>query len=242
MLLMGLFLGFTGTGGSGLIIAILVTIFHVPVHTALGTSITAMIFTMISGVYSHIREGNVKLRTGIIFGLIGSIGAYSGTWIARWIPEGTLVWMTGAMLAVCGILIWMKTRMAFTGDMVELPLNSARFWVLALGIGLGCGLISGVFGIGSTPFIQLALLTFLRFPISLVAGTTMLIILPIAVAGALGYSQAGFLDVALLVKVVVGTVVGSYIGAKFTRRLPVAWLRYSMIVLPFVGAALLFLG
>ncbi|MDF2960325.1 MAG: permease [Paenibacillus sp.] len=239
MLLMGLLLGFTGAGGSGVVIALLISLFHIPVHTALGTSIAAMIFTMISGVYSHFREGNVMLRTGLVIGLFGSVGAYAGTWIAQMIDGSSLIWMTAAMLLTCGGLIWLKTRIAFQEDAVELPIRSARFWLFALGVGLGCGLISGIFGIGSTPFIQLALLTFLRLPVPQIAGTTMLIILPIALAGTLGYSQAGFLDVELLIQVVAGTMIGSYIGAKLTRRAPILLLRYSMIVMPVFGAGLL---
>ncbi|RXZ81323.1 sulfite exporter TauE/SafE family protein [Paenibacillaceae bacterium] len=242
MLLMGMLLGFTGAGGSGVIIAVLIAFFDIPIHTALGTSIAAMIFTTISGSISHFREGNVVVRSGIVIGLFGAGGAFGGTKIAQMIAAPSLVWMTATLLAVCGILIWLKTRMRFTGEASELPMRSLRFWVIAVLVGLACGVISGVFGIGATPFIQLALLIFLRLPIHQAAGTTMLIILPIALAGSYGFSQAGFLDLELLVKVVAGTMIGSYIGAKFTVRAPVLVLRYAMIVMPFVGAALLLLS
>lgn len=59
MLLMGVLLGFVGAGGAGFIIAILTLVFHIPIHVALATSLTAMAFTTLSGVVSHYTEGNV---------------------------------------------------------------------------------------------------------------------------------------------------------------------------------------
>ncbi len=76
MFLMGILLGFTGTGGSGFIIGLLIAFFNIPVHTALGTSIAAMVFTTLSGSISHFREGNTKLRTGIWISIYGGIGAF----------------------------------------------------------------------------------------------------------------------------------------------------------------------
>ena len=70
MLVMGILLGFVGAGGAGFIIAILTLVFHIPIHVALATSLTAMAFTTLSGVVSHYREGNVAL---IIGGIVGDL-------------------------------------------------------------------------------------------------------------------------------------------------------------------------
>lgn len=56
MFLMGILLGFIGAGGSGFIIALLTVVFGVPIQTALGTSLAAMVFTTMSGAYSHYRQ------------------------------------------------------------------------------------------------------------------------------------------------------------------------------------------
>src|SRR5699024_5959387 len=97
--------------------------------------------------------------------------------------------------------------------------KTMRFWVAALGVGLVTGLLSGLFGIGSTPFIQIGLLTFFGLTVQEAAGTTMLVILPIALLGGLGYFSLGFIDIKIFLEVVGGTMIGSYIGAKFTTRL-----------------------
>lgn len=44
MFLLGLVLGFVGAGGAGFVIALLTMMFHIPIHTALGTSLAGMAF------------------------------------------------------------------------------------------------------------------------------------------------------------------------------------------------------
>jgi len=45
----GVLIGFVGAGGASLMVAILTTMFDVPVHSAIGTAILAMLFVTISG-------------------------------------------------------------------------------------------------------------------------------------------------------------------------------------------------
>lgn len=71
------------------------------------------------------------------------------------------------------------------------------------------------------------------------AGTTMLIIIPIAIAGGAGFYGSGHLDLVLLSEVLLGIMTGSYVGAKFTKRLPLVYLKTAMVVTPFIGAVLL---
>jgi uncharacterized membrane protein YfcA len=59
MFAVGLLLGFVGAGGSGFIIAILTVGFGFSIHTSLGTALAAMVFSSMSGAFSHYREGNI---------------------------------------------------------------------------------------------------------------------------------------------------------------------------------------
>ena len=58
MLVMGILLGFVGAGGAGFIIAILTLVFHIPIHVALATSLTAMAFTTLVYSWDVIFIGN----------------------------------------------------------------------------------------------------------------------------------------------------------------------------------------
>lgn len=246
MFILGLLLGFIGAGGSGFIIAILTVVFGVPIHTALGTSLAAMVFTSLSATYSHVREGNVIVKVGLVTGLFGATGAFIGSQIAHLIPGHELAWMTAGILFVSALLLWLRIYVApqlFTAHgRMEMDVTGLRFWMRAGGVGLITGMLSGVFGIGSAAFIQAGLLIFFGCSARKAAGTTMIVILPIALVGGLGYYSIGFLDITLFVKVVVGTIIGSYIGAKFTNRVPSAILKSAMIAVPVIGALVLFLG
>lgn len=239
----GLLLGFVGAGGSGFIIAILSTVFGFPIHTALGTALAAMLFSSASGTVSHYREGNITPLTGIIVGLAGAIGAWCCSQLSVGIDETRLQWMTAGMLFLSAIVLWIRMGIVSkrSASMMEHAAITAGtgFWFRAIAIGIVCGALSGLFGIGSTPFIQIGLITLLRMPISQAAGTTMLIIIPIALAGGAGFYGSGHLDLLLLAEVLAGIMTGSYVGAKFTKRLPLVYLKTAMVVTPFIGAALL---
>ncbi|MGA3882348.1 TSUP family transporter, partial [Bacillus pumilus] len=74
------------------------------------------------------------------------------------------------------------------------------------------GLLSVMFGIGSAPFIQVGLLILLRLSIRHAVGTTMLVIIPISIGGGIGYITEGYGDFILLIQILIGTVLGAYIG------------------------------
>lgn len=241
-LIMGIALGLVGAGGAGVVIALLTFCFGIPIHLALGVSLASMAFTTLSGTISHHKEGNVTVKTGIAFGLFGAAGAFVGTHLATLIPGEALHYFTGGMLVITAMLIALKVYMPNGGPFQtrkqEVTEGSA-FWVRAIAFGLICGLLSGTFGIGATPFIQLVLMVGFGLSLYKTVGTTMLVILPIAVAGGVGYFLEGNLNFILLLAVLIGLTLGTYIGAKGTRRVPRWFLKFMMVLTPLTGGILL---
>ena len=244
MFFLGLLLGFVGAGGAGVVIAILTVVFDIPIYTALATSLGAMVFTTMSGAYSHFREGNVVINSGVATGIFGAMGAFIGAKIAVLLPADNLKLLTASMMLLsAGILylrIFSQCKFFSRSDSVNKPTPvGMQFWIAACGLGIVTGILSGTFGIGATPFIQIGLLLFFGMSIQQSVGTTMLVILPIALLGGLSYSTSGYLDVTLLIKVTIGLITGTYIGAKFTKRLQPAILKTAMVALPVAGGLLL---
>lgn len=241
MFVVGVALGFVGAGGSGFIISILTTIFGFTIHIALGTALAAMIFSSISGTISHYKEGDIILKVGIAVGIFGAIGAWTSSNFSGFISGYKLKWMTSGMLYLSALILWMRMFLVESNKISgknSLP-TGIRFWVSVCGIGLVTGTLSGMFGIGSAAFIQIGLMLILGMSVRQSAGTTMMVIVPIAIAGGLGYYHLGYLDIPLLFEVVAGTMVGSYIGAKFTRRVPLPVLKVAMILVPVTAATML---
>lgn len=244
MFCVGLLLGFVGAGGSGFIISILNVFFGFSIHISLGTALSAMFFSSISGSVSHYREGNMFIKVGIITGMFGAVGAWFSSFWSAQIPENELKWLTAGMLLFSALLLGFKMIIISTGKGVKkqdiLP-TGRNFLISALIVGLSSGVLSGLFGIGATPFIQIGLMYFFNLSIRKAAGTTMLIIIPIALSSGIGNYFIGFLDLPLLFEVVIGIVFGSYIGAKFTKRLPKSVLKIGMLTVPIIGSTLLFI-
>ncbi|MDF2923287.1 MAG: hypothetical protein K0R57_2201 [Paenibacillaceae bacterium] len=241
MLLVGMLLGFIGAGGSGFIIAILTVGFGYPVHTAMGTALAAMMFTSLSGTVSQLRQKNTDLMSGLIVGLTGAVASWFGSGVALSISPSYMKYFTAGMLTLSSIVLWLRLTLAPERSSAAAGSRGPRYIVCAVAVGLVTGFLTGTFGIGSTPFIQVGMMLLLGLGMRTAAGTSMLVILPVAAAGGLGYYGEGSLDLSLLVTVLAGTMTGSYIGAKFTKRAPAKLLKTGMIATPIAAACLMLL-
>jgi len=242
--LLGVLLGFVGAGGAGLTVALLTSVFHLPVHEAIGTGLVAMCFVSVSGAASHYRQGNIAVRAGVIVGLAGVVGAVAGANIGQGIPDGTLKLLAGLALWLLALLVWLRTR--YQDRILALAESGSghprRDVVLAIALGLFGGIASAFFGVGMAPLLQLGLLTALRLPLRLSVGTTMLTLIFVSLSGGISMAFHGDVSVPHLIGTVLGLASGSYIGARYTGRAPREVLRTALVGTPLLaGAMLIFL-
>ena len=76
--LIGLSLGLIGGGGSIITVPVLVYVLGVKAHEAVGMSLAVVGATSLVGSFLHYRRGAVQLKTGLIFGAAGIVGALLG--------------------------------------------------------------------------------------------------------------------------------------------------------------------
>jgi uncharacterized protein len=108
---------------------------------------------------------------------------------------------------------------------------------MSLGIGLGAGVLSGLFGIGGGIVVVPLLILIWGFPQQLASATSLIIfLLPIGVAGVWKYYQMGVLKsehfkLGLLIGL--GIMVGSYFGAHLSSLISTSHLQkaFSLILL-----------
>ena len=244
MLAMGFLLGFCGAGGSGMTIALLVAGYGVPMHKALAVAITAMIFTMISGTVSHLREGEVEVKMGLVIGGAGMVGSFIGAHVAHSLPTNELSFFTAMMMFLSAIIMYIRLyHKAWLDRRIHIRTTQPKgreLLVLGSVTGVVTGFLSGAFGIGATAFIQLALMIFFGVSLLKTVGTCMLVILPISIAGSAGYILNGHLDMGIFVQTFLGLVIGSFIGAKFTSLAPRPVLQAVVTATPLVGGLVIF--
>ena len=73
----GFLAGMFGVGGGAIVVPALVLSTDMPYHSALGTSLCAMVLPAASGVYTHAKKGNVNWRVAPFLAAGSFIGAYS---------------------------------------------------------------------------------------------------------------------------------------------------------------------
>lgn len=92
--------------------------------------------------------------------------------------------------------------------------------VLVVGIGVSVGVMSAMFGVGGgiimVPFIVLAL----EQSQHVAEGTSLLVIAPTAVAGAIAHHKRGYIDLRKAINLALTGVFGSVAGAKLALSLP----------------------
>ncbi len=244
--LIGLLVGFIGAGGAGVAVAILTSVFGLPVHTAIGTAVAAMLFVTIFGAFSHYREGNVDRRLGLVVGLAGAAGAVLGADTSQGVPDHLLGIAAGLALWVLAFLVWLRTRMAVAVPVdahgtVE-PARSPREWATGIGLGATGGAAAAFLGVGMAPYLQLGFLAVHHLPLRQTVGTTMWTLVFISAAGGVAMARHGDVSLPHLIGLILGLSSGAFIGARFTRRAPRRLLRATVVTIPVVaGAMLLFL-
>lgn len=240
----GIILGFIGAGGAGSLVALLTTVFHVPIHTAIGTALASMCVLTITGAVSHYREGNVVPRIAVIAGVSGMLGAAIGARFSAGIPERPLEIISGLALWMLAFLVWLRSRVAAPAIPVDPATvgRSPRDIGVSAALGLSGGASAAIFGVGMTPYLQLGLLSLLRLPLRTTVGTTMCALVFISLGAATALAQGGSVSPRHFVGAVAGLATGSFLGARLTRRLGANLLRGTIFVVPVIaGAMLLFL-
>lgn len=92
--------------------------------------------------------------------------------------------------------------------------------LIFLAIGLGAGVLSGLFGIGGGIVIVPALLYFAKFQPSMATGTSLgALLLPVGALGAWEYYKHGNVDIRASLMVAAGLAVGAFFGARLNQTL-----------------------
>jgi uncharacterized membrane protein YfcA len=113
---------------------------------------------------------------------------------------------------------------------------------LLIALGLGAGVLAGMFGIGGGLVIVPGLVILLKMDPKTAAGTSLAaLVLPTGLLGAYEYYREGFMDIRAAVVVALGLFIGAFFGAKLVVGLdPLLAKRLYACFLFAMGARLLF--
>lgn len=118
-------------------------------------------------------------------------------------------------------------------------IKSISIWNL-IGLGFVVGMFSGLLGIGGAFIMNPALIYLIGVPTSVAIGTSLFQTIFISGYGALTHFFKGNVDFALVVYILLGSLIGSQLGAKIHNKLRGADIRYyfSLVIFIAIGVVL----
>jgi uncharacterized membrane protein YfcA len=246
----GLLGSLTGLGGGVVLIPLLTLVFKVDIHYAIGTSLISVIATSSGAAAAYVREGITNIRLGMFLELATTLGAIGGAWLAASLSTSFIAILFGVILILSAIVSFAKL-----GDPVStgngsplsrlLRLNSSyptpegeKPYVVKNVVGgflmmNVAGVISGLLGIGSGALKVIAMDNIMRIPFK-VSTTTSNFMIGVTAAASVGiYLQKGYIDPGLSMPVMLGVLLGAFIGSRILAKARVAALKilFAVVIL-----------
>lgn len=241
-ILAGLIGALTGLGGGFIIIPVLVLIFHINIHYAMGASLISVMATSSGTAAAFLREGYTNIRIGVFLELSAVIGAIAGALLIAFVSKQLLMIIFSLVMFVSAYLTVRRQeeREIYHGSHPwarTLHLDGSyptrqgikRYHVqhvpLALTIMGFAGMIAGLLGVGSGTIKVLAMDQAMRLPYK-VSTTTSNFIIGITAAVSAGiYFSKGYIQPVITFPVLIGVLAGAFIGAKLLSHLKTTLLR-----------------
>jgi uncharacterized protein len=219
-LLIGASLGALGGGGSILTVPALVYLLGQSPHRATTASLIVVGVAALVGAVIHAQGCRVRLRAGLLFGLLGVAGSYAGSRASAAVPANVLLAGFGLlMLAVAAVML--RRRRGRDG---AVPAGTARggtrHIILVTAAATGVGLVTGFFGVGGGFVVVPALVLVLGFDMPTAAGTSLVVITvnsAAALAARAGHASLA-LDWPLIGTFAAAAVIGAVAGGSLAGR------------------------
>ncbi|SHF01124.1 MULTISPECIES: sulfite exporter TauE/SafE family protein [Chryseobacterium] len=227
----GLLGSLTGLGGGVIIIPLLTLGFGVPMHYAIGASLISVIGTSSGAAVAFVKEGFTNMRIGMFLEIATTAGAIVGALVSGMLNPNTIGIIFASILLLTVILNLkgkpdhqepvikgsLEEKLKLYGtfpDKGVLKSYSARNTVPGFLMMMFAGAMSGLLGIGSGALKVLAMDNMMKLPFKVSTTTSNFMIGVTAVASALIYFQRGEIVPVIVAPVLIGVVVGSFIGSK----------------------------
>ena len=217
-------------------------LFNYELPAAIGTTITAVIITAISGSVAHIRMRNVDYRTAAIITISGGIGALAGSIAFEYLVErasllnmviGLAFTYTSLRMIYEGVRRVSPVSTTYEG---KIPGSSTQKGVL----GFLIGILTGIVGLGGGYALVPSFIYLLRSPVKIAVGTSLASFIAMSVISAGFKIVAGHVDLYAAVLLGLGTALGAQGGAKLVPRTP-SWVIKLLFGLIFLYVSLRFI-
>lgn len=216
--LVGFCVGITGVGGGSLMTPILISLFRIEPHIAIGTDLLYAAISKFCGSFVHAKKMNI-IWPIVIWLAIGSIPASFAThWVLEnYLSQSThykavLTMVLGFMLTLTGISIVFRASIEkffnkyrkqelpdMTQDLEKVDFKSGKKRALIIIMGIVLGVFVTLSSVGAGAFgIMALILMFPNLPMIRIIGSDVVHAVLLTLVAGLGHMSAGNVDFALL--------------------------------------------
>ncbi|HEX8485200.1 sulfite exporter TauE/SafE family protein [Sphingomonas sp.] len=266
----GLLSGMFGVGG-GFLTTPLLIVYGIPPTVAAASSASQVTGASVSGVFAHWRRGGVDRKMGGVLVAGGVLGSFFGAWIFRWLQQlgqidtviavvyVVLLGSIGGMMAresLGTIVAVRRGRPPRAAKRRHHPLVAAlpfrtRFYASGLYIsplaplllGFAAGILTILLGIGGGFIMVPAMIYLLGMATQVVVGTSLFQTLFVtAVATMVHATTTKAVDIVLAALLLIGSVTGAQVGARFATRFRPEHLRLALAIMVLLVGTRILLG
>jgi uncharacterized membrane protein YfcA len=215
--------GLFGIGGGVIAIPVLVLLFHLDQQHAQGTSLVLVMPTVMLGLRGYARRGGLDRRVAILLGLCAVSFTLVGALYATRIAGPELRYAFAAFTTALAIVF--AYRSLRPGNVAEPAAHRRPPWGWTAVVGIGGGILSGLFSVGGASFAVPALSLVFGYTQTEAQGLALALVAPGTIVGIITYALAGDVDWGIGIPLAIGGSLCVRFGVALAYRLPEQALR-----------------
>jgi hypothetical protein len=249
--LVGIVSAMIGLGGGFLIVPILVLLFNVEIHRAVGTSLMMIVFTAASATFAYARQKRIDYKVGLIL-TIGTVpGAVLGAYLTTLASGRLLAALFGAFLLLVAMLMMRKeykrsgSKVGWQRTIVDsqgVSFNYTARLVPGIILSFFGGVVSGFFGIGGGAVMVPVMVMVVGIPIHIAVAVSMFMMFFTSISGAATHLALGDIMPEYALYLSLGIIFGTQVGAAAARKLKSRPLQMIFAIFLVVVAVRMILG
>jgi uncharacterized membrane protein YfcA len=209
----GVLSGLVGVGGGIVFVPALLYVAGWNITEAVAASLAIIVFSSLSGTIRNARSENpVEWRTAGLLSLAVAPSTLIGVGISRVSPDVVVELAFAALLLALAYPTARGRSESTSGGKIPVAL------VLLAGVGIGA--LSGLVGVGGGVLMVPLMVLGMGLTTKTAVSTSLAVVLSAGLVGALGYIAIGVVDLSELPPLIVGAIIGAWIGVRLRDPLP----------------------
>lgn len=226
----GILGGLIGIGGGMVMIPLMVAFLGMGQHQAHGTSLFAVVFTGLVGALTYAMHGSVNHFAAAVLAITGGVMAAVGARYTQRLSERMLRRVFGFFLIAMSVLMLLKPYLPVVAS---LPVTGGAGVTVLLISGTVVGFLAGLMGVGGGGIMIPVLVLIMGMNQYTAQGTSLAAMVPPAVIGSWTHRRLGNVRKDVLLFLIAGVLVGTWLGGAMAHLVPERELRilFSLVIL-----------